>query len=278
MSKLKLSDAGYTIGANVCITKRDKNTGRVIETRQGHNRCLRTQLLGITKFLNGEFNETNYLTSYEWLPRYLALGTNVQTVDSTSAVKTEVQINDTRLLDEISPRLKLPDRNIVINRASQNYIQLVITTYLPEEYFNGQTIREAGLFAKETGNNCLFRIVFDDIKKERDSVVEVTWTISVISIDSQNEPYEEYSKADLREGLNAIFERTAQLYDPYNQILDELDDCIYECMRSDSTEESIKNAVDTTTGILNKMADWKPQGIPDDVEKRIDDVNGGPIE
>lgn len=278
MSKLKLSDAGYTIGANVCITKRDKNTGRVIETRQGHNRCLRTQLLGITKFLNGEFNETNYLTSYEWLPRYLALGTNVQTVDSTSAVKTEVQINDTRLLDEISPRLKLPDRNIVINRASQNYIQLVITTYLPEEYFNGQTIREAGLFAKETGNNCLFRIVFDDIKKERDSVVEVTWTISVISIDSQNEPYEEYSKADLREGLNAIFERTGQLYDPYNQILDELDDCIYECMRSDSTEESIKNAVDTTTGILNKMADWKPQGIPDDVEKRIDDVNGGPIE
>ena len=125
---------------------------------------------------------------------------------------------------------------------------------------------------------CLFRIVFDDIKKERDSVVEVTWTISVISIDSQNEPYEEYSKADLREGLNAIFERTGQLYDPYNQILDELDDCIYECMRSDSTEESIKNAVDTTTGILNKMADWKPQGIPDDVEKRIDDVNGGPIE
>ncbi len=278
MSKLKLSDAGYTIGANVCITKRDKNTGRVIETRQGHNRCLRTQLLGITKFLNGEFNETNYLTSYEWLPRYLALGTNVQTVDSTSAVKTEVQINDTRLLDEISPRLKLPDRNIVINRASQNYIQLIITTYLPEEYFNGQTIREAGLFAKETGNNCLFRIVFDDIKKERDSVVEVTWTISVISIDSQNEPYEEYSKADLREGLNAIFERTAQLYDPYNQILDELDDCIYECMRSDSTEESIKNAVDTTTGILNKMTSWKPQGIPDDVEKRIDDVNGGPIE
>lgn len=278
MSKLKLSDAGYTIGANVCITKRDKNTGRVIETRQGHNRCLRTQLLGITKFLNGEFNETNYLTSYEWLPRYLALGTNVQTVDSTSAVKTEVQINDTRLLDEISPRLKLPDRNIVINRTSQNYIQLVITTYLPEEYFNGQTIREAGLFAKETGNNCLFRIVFDDIKKERDSVVEVTWTISVISIDSQNEPYEEYSKADLREGLNAIFERTAQLYDPYNQILDELDDCIYECMRSDSTEESIKNAVDTTTGILNKMTSWKPQGIPDDVEKRIDDVNGGPIE
>ena len=41
MSKLKMSDAGYTIGVNVNITKRDKKTGRVLETRQGHNRCLR---------------------------------------------------------------------------------------------------------------------------------------------------------------------------------------------------------------------------------------------
>lgn len=276
MSKLNMTDAGYTIGANVSIIKRDKRTGRVLETRQGHNRCLRMQLLGITKFLNGEFNETNYLTSYDWLPRYLALGTNVQTVDSSSAVKTEVQINDTKLLDEISPRLKLPDRNIVINRASQNYVQLVITTYLPEEYFNGQTIREAGLFAKETGNNCLFRIVFDEITKERDSVVEVTWTISVISVDSQNEPYEEYSKADLREGLNAIFERTAELYEPYNQILTKLDDCIYECIRTDSTEESIKNALDIATGILTDMETWKSQAIPDEIEQRIDDVNGDP--
>lgn len=276
MSKLKMTDAGYTIGANVTIIKRDKDTGRVLETRQGHNRCLRTQLLGITKFLNGEFNETNYLTSYEWLPRYLALGTNVQTVDSSSTIKTEVQINDTKLLDEISPRLKLPDRNIIINRTSQNYIQLVITTYLPEEYFNGQTLREAGLFAKETGNNCLFRIVFDDIKKERDSVVEVTWTISVISLDSQNEPYEEYSKADLREGLNAIFERTGELYDPYNSILTDLDNLIYECIRTDSTEESIKEAVNKTTDIINQMKEWTPQGIPDEVEQRIDDVNGDP--
>ena len=274
MGKLKMTDAGYTIGANVCITKRDKISGRVLQQVQGHNRCLRTQLLGITKFLNGEFNETNYLTSYEWLPRYLGLGTNVQTVDSSSAIKTEVQINDTKLLDEISPRLKLPDRNIVINRAAQNYVQLVITTYLPEEYYNGQTIREAGLFSKESGNNCLFRIVFDDIKKERDSVVEVTWTISVISIDSQNEPYEEYSKADIREGFKAVFERTAQLYSPFEQIIPQLNDCVYECIRLDSTEESIKNATDTLTDILKQMKTWKPEGIPDEIEESIDTING----
>lgn len=276
MSKLKMTDAGYVIGANVCLTKRDKETGRILQKVQGHNRCLRTQLLGITKFLNGEFNDTNYLTSFDWLPRYLGLGTNVMTVDSSSTIKTEVQVNDTRLLDEISPRIKLPDRNVIINRTSQNYVQLVITTYLPEEYYNGQKIKEAGLFSKASGNNCLFRIVFDEISKERDSVVEVTWTISVISIDSQNEPYEEYSKADLREGLNVIFEKTSELYPPYKNILKQLDDCIYECIRTDSTEDSIKAAVVITDNISKDMENWTASGIPDEVEVKIDEVNGDP--
>lgn len=81
--------------------------------------------------------------------------------------------------------MKLPERNKIINKSSQSYIQLVISTYLPEEYYNNQTIAEAGLFSQATGNNCLFRITFDGIKKTKDSVVEVTWTISIISVDSQ---------------------------------------------------------------------------------------------
>ena len=271
---LNMTDAGYVVGANVCLTKRDKKTGRVLQQVSGHNRCLRMELMGITKFLNGEFNNTTYQLAYDWVPRYLGLGTNVATVDSSSSIKTEVQINDTRLLDEISPRLKLPDRNKVVNRTSQSYVQLIITTYLPEEYYNGQTIREAGLFSKATGNNCLFRIVFDEITKERDSVVEVTWTISVISIDSHNEPYEEYSKADLREAINEVIERTAELYPPYLDIVTDFEDCIYELGRTDSTEQSIQEATTKMTAIYNLMRDWKHADIPDEVEERIDTING----
>lgn len=271
---LSMTDAGYVVGANVCLTKRDKKTGKVLQQVEGHNRCLRMELMGITKFLNGEFNNTNYQLAYDWVPRYLGLGTNVATVDSSSNIKTEVQINDTRLLDEISPRLKLPDRNKVVNRTSQSYVQLIITTYLPEEYYNGQTIREAGLFSKATGNNCLFRIVFDEITKERDSVVEVTWTISVISIDSHNEPYEEYSKADLREAINEVIERTAELYPPYVDIVADYEDCIYELGRTDSTEESIQEATTKMTAIYNLMRDWQHADIPDEVEEKIDDING----
>lgn len=276
MSKgiLSMTDAGYVVGANVCLTKRDKKTGKVLQQVSGHNRCLRMQLMGITKFLNGEFNGTSYTQAQDWIPRYLGLGTNMASVDSDSHIKQEVQINDTRLLDEISPRLKLPDRNTVVNRTAQSYVQLVITTYLPEELYNGQTIREAGLFSKATGNNCLFRIVFDEISKERDSVVEVTWTISIISIDSQNEPYEEYSKADLREAINEVIERTAQLYTPYEEIVNDFEDCIYECIKTDSTEESIAEATDKMIQILIKMRDWTPESVPDEIEEAIDDING----
>lgn len=271
---LSMTDAGYTVGVNVKLTKRDKNTGAVLETREGHNRCLRMELMGITKFLNGEFNDTSYTAAQDWIPRYLGLGTNIASVDSDSHIKQEVHINDTRLLDEISPRLKLPDRNTIVNRTAQSYVQLVITTYLPEELYNGQTIREAGLFSKASGNNCLFRIVFDEITKERDSVVEVTWTISIISIDSQNEPYEEYSKADLRESINEVIERTAQLYTPYEEIVDDFEDCIYECIRTDSTEESIAEATEKMIAILIKMRDWTAESVPDEIEDAIDTING----
>lgn len=274
MGKLKMTDAGYTVGVNVRLTKRDKHTGRVLQQVEGHNRCLRMELMGITKFLNGEFNDTSYTQAKDWIPRYLGLGTNMASVDSDSHIKQEVQINDTRLLDEISPRLKLPDRNTVVNRTAQSYVQLVITTYLPEELYNGQTIREAGLFSRATGNNCLFRIVFDEISKERDSVVEVTWTISIISIDSQNEPYEEYSKADLRESINEVIERTAQLYTPYEEIVGDFEDCIYECIKTDSTEESIAEATNKMIQILIKMRDWTPESVPDEIEEAIDDING----
>ena len=269
-----MTDAGYTVGANVRIKKMDKKTGRVLETREGHNRCLRMELMGITKFLNGEFNDTGYLLGEDWIPRYLGLGTNTATVDSVSSIKTEVQLNDTRLLNEISPRLKLPDRNVVVNRTSQSYIQLIITTYLPEEYYNGQTIREAGLFSKPTGNNCLFRIVFDDITKERDSIVEVTWTISIISIDSQNQPYEEYSKSDLIESIYEVIEKTATLYKPYENITQDFKDAVYECAKADSTEESIAKATKKMTDILQEMQNWESAAIPDEVETAIDDING----
>ena len=45
MSSFNIEDAGFTLGVNVKITKRDRMTGQILEERKGHNRCLKTQLM-----------------------------------------------------------------------------------------------------------------------------------------------------------------------------------------------------------------------------------------
>ena len=240
-----IEDAGFTVGVNVKVTKRSKKTGAIIEERRGHNRCLKMQLMGLVKWLNGEFNPTqSYLVSYDWIPRYLGLGTNSATSHTPPGITTEVSINDTRLLSEISPRITLPERNTIVNRSTQSYVQLVIVTYLPDELYQGEKIAEAGLFSGESGNNCLFRITFEPIKKDTDSVIEVNWTISVISVDSQNAPYEELDKVDLREAMNELLDRFAELYPVLKNACNTLKSpAIYEYGRTDTTQSLVDQAV-----------------------------------
>ena len=216
MSKLKMQDAGFTIGVNFCITKRDKKTGRVLQQEKSHNRCLMNQLTGIAKFLNGEFNNTADTFNrdyFNWIPRYLGIGTNVSAGESS--VGTTVKMTDTRLLNEILPesgRMKLPETNKIITRAGQAYIQIVIEAYLPNELFNNMDLREAGLFSKEKGNNCLFRIIFPEVHKEENSVVMISWTITIISIDSQGDPTVVVDKTDLELAFQTAMTKLAAIY------------------------------------------------------------------
>lgn len=278
MSEFRAEDAGFNVGVNVRITKRNKDTGRVIETREGHNKCLRTTLLGIAKYLNGEFNPTQpHLYYYDWIPRYLGLGTNEATIDNTGTVTSTVNINDTRLLSELSPRIKLNDTNTVVNRSSNQYVQVVISTYLPEHLYNDEEISEAGLFSKASGNNCLFRIVFDPIKKTQDSVIEVNWTISIISVDSANEPYEEINKEDLYKAMQHLIDRMNQLYPDFTESNQVLEEAILEYGRTDSTAASVQAMSDRLAAEVYKMALWVAAIDPLPVIEKVDDINGEEI-
>ena len=254
-----LEDAGFTVGINVKLTKRNKNTGRVLETRQGHNTCLKTQLMGIVKWMNGEFNESApFLLGADWIPRYLGVGTNIATYENVegNSVGTEVNVNDTRLLSEISPRMKLPERNTIVNRSTQRYVQLVISSYLPSEYYNGETIAEAGLFSKESGNNCLFRIVFDGINKTEDSVIEVDWTISVISIESNNEPYESIDKSDLRLSMEQLLDLYGQKIPQFKESTDHMKNpAIVQLQNQNASQTQIDEATQTLANDYNNLKD-----------------------
>ena len=254
-----LEDAGFTVGINVKLTKRNKNTGRVLETRQGHNTCLKTQLMGIVKWMNGEFNESApFLLGADWIPRYLGVGTNIATYENVegNSVGTEVNVNDTRLLSEISPRMKLPERNTIVNRSTQRYVQLVISSYLPSEYYNNEVIAEAGLFSKESGNNCLFRIVFDGINKTEYSVIEVDWTISVISIESNNEPYESIDKSDLRLSMEQLLDLYGQKIPQFKESTDHMKNpAIVQLQNQSASQTQIDEATQTLANDYNNLKD-----------------------
>ena len=275
MGKLLTQDGVFSIGANVDIKGINKKTGEIVVHRKGHNRCLKTQLYGIAKFLNGEFNKSNpEKTYFDWIPRYFSVGSNMMGYDSGTTVTEKVNVNDTRLLSEIGPRLQLPETNIVINRSTQSYVQLVISTYVPEELYNNKIIREAGLFSKSTGNNCLFRIVFDDITKTEDIVLEVNWTISVISIESENQPYEEMNKEDLWASMELLLRRFGILVPDIDTFCTDLLGAIAEYSSITSTPSSIQTQTRIMNADYNAMSDWEVIGIPQEVIDKVDEING----
>lgn len=257
-----IEDAGFNVGVNVHIVQRNKETGRVITERNVHNRCLKTELLAIVKFLDGQFNTTiPYNLSRNYIPNYLGVGTNMATYDSSGSVTSVVDVNDSRLLHEIGPRMALPQKNTIINKQTQDYIQLVIVAYLPSEYYNGYTLREAGLFSKATGNNCLFRVVFDGIEKTEDSVIEVNWTITVISVESQHEAYESVDKADLKAAMDRLLDTIASKFPDVKRATDDLKDPAITDYKNMSVSQ---NKVDEDTSLLNydylAIKDLDPQG------------------
>lgn len=172
---------------NVRVRVFDKDN-HIVSEQYRSNMCTKLALMGIIKFINGEFNESmpNLMSQLEYYrPRYLAVGTNQATVIN-EGVTTIVNVNDSKLLTEIPPRIRLTQRNIIESRYTDPFMKLTIRCLIPTTYYNGETIREVGLFSKETGDNCFARIVLTEpINKTEDMVIDVTWEITVISLTTQ---------------------------------------------------------------------------------------------
>lgn len=145
---------------NVKITRRSAK-GKILEERYAKNRVTKLLLFGIARYLVGQFNDSNPDKIYEYIPRYLALGTNIPGSDSASSgVTTLSTVNDTRLLNEITvasttgrtepvKRLWIAERNMckINTKFSDPFIKVSIKTYVHESTFDGMTIGEAGLFS-----------------------------------------------------------------------------------------------------------------------------------
>ena len=179
---------------NVRICRRSK-TGKILEERYAKNRITRLMLFGIGKFLLGQFNDSSPDKIYEYIPRYLALGTNTPGDDAQIArVSTVSSVNDARLLNEITQssttgesepvkRVWIAERNMckLNTKFTDPFIKISIKTYISSKQYDGLTIGEAGLFSKEKDNNCLARVCFSPIVKNKDEVLDIQWDITLLS-------------------------------------------------------------------------------------------------
>lgn len=180
---------------NVRIRVFNKNTGQVKTERNIKNRVTRLMLWGIARFLSGEFNDSTPDKIYEYIPRFLALGSNQPSSnDSYSGVTTAVTVNDTRLLNEhtvaSSTGRSEPCRRINIQGRqhsktstafSDSFVKLSLSTYISSSAYNDLQIGEAGLFSKEKDNNCLARVVFTPFTKTEEEVIDIQWDITLLS-------------------------------------------------------------------------------------------------
>lgn len=187
---------------NVRLRCINTKTGKCSVERAAKNRVTRLMLWGISKFLSGEFNDSTPDKIYEYIPRYLALGTNTPGIDAAqSGVSTLVTVNDTRLLNEITEvastgakeavkRISIQSRQHMktSTRFTDPFVKLSLTMYVSSHQFDGCTIGEAGLFSKERDNNCVARVVFSPFKKGEDEVIEICWDITLLSYGTTKYP------------------------------------------------------------------------------------------
>ena len=135
---------------NVYIVKRDKH-GKILEQRIAKNRVTKLMLFGIGRFLLGHFNDSTPDKIYEYIPRYLALGTNKPGSDADIAgVSNHSSVNDTRLLNEIRQtsssgkveaikRIWIAERNMckINTKMSADSIKVSIKTYVSSNTYDG---------------------------------------------------------------------------------------------------------------------------------------------
>lgn len=175
------------IKANVKINIRNRLTNKIIKTIDASNRVTNFMLSGISNVLYGDIEIIN-----KYIPAYIAVGDcTTSDTSGTNVSSLNVEVSDTKLYGEIplntlhiNERVKISSK--AINNNS-NYITVTMIGYIQSNTFNDRIIKEIGLFTKESGNNCLARVILDEpIKKNNGEIIDIIWAITSTSVSSSN--------------------------------------------------------------------------------------------
>lgn len=225
MSKLNLQGFGQAGIAfpeiNVQLVVRNPETGEIVHKIEKHNRVCRLPLYVMLRAINGEYSRCDDKTVeinkrfqlYNYIPRFIAFGNG----------DSEIDVNDVKLDSELDyPRMKLIKNNQIENFYNSPYIRLTIKHFVPLEAYKGETISEAGLFCEETGDNLWARVIFDPFVKDNSVVIDVTWTITIVIIETEEKPYEMVDKLPLRTTIRDALKFLNSRYEGYEELAKQL--------------------------------------------------------
>lgn len=213
--------AGLLFPVNVKVIQKSTN-GDLIKNFVVKNRVLKEYgLYSYVRFLIGDFHNNVLENGGQYIPKYLAVGSNEAPITGAPGTTPAVQITDISLFHENfdnnitgesidKVRIPLNRANYIEDDDSEPFLKIQYEAYIPENRFVGQTIGELALMTESTGWNAFARISgFEPFVKEPNTVVQVIWEITIISIESSTRfvpPIKTYLRECIEKAIDVLWE------------------------------------------------------------------------
>lgn len=209
MNKNMKTKIGLAFPTNVRILQ-TRSDGTLIRDTAVKNRVLKEYgLYSYTRFILGSFNNNSIWDWKQYVPKFLAVGTNkpgrtatipekVKVIAGAPGTDTAVKVTDISLYNELDDssvtgesseyhRIKLNRANYIEDIDEEPYLKIQFEAYIPEDRYVGCEIGEMALMTGNTGWNAYARITgFPSFIKEPRTVVQIIWEITIISIESSD--------------------------------------------------------------------------------------------
>lgn len=186
----------FPVNVKIIQTRTD---GTLIRETSVKNRILKQYgLYSYARFVLGSFNNGSIFDWKQYVPKFLAVGTNKAPLTGAPGTETAVNFTDISLFHEINDcditgepiehnRIKLNRVNYIEDIETDPYVKLQFEAYIPEDRFVNCEIGEMALMTMPTGWNAYARITgFPSFIKEPRTIVQVIWEITIISIESSD--------------------------------------------------------------------------------------------
>lgn len=223
MNKVLKARNGLAFPVNVKIIRKSSD-GTLINETAIKNRILRTYgLYSYCRFLLGSFNNGSIWDYKQYVPKYLAVGTNDLPLTGAPGTDTAVKVTDISLFHEIDDcavtgepiennRIKLSRANFISDNEEDPYLKIQYEAYIPEDRFVGCEIGEMALMTMPTGWNAYARITgFEPFVKHEREVIVIIWEITIVSIESSTRflpPVKTYLREAVEKGIDVLCDFT----------------------------------------------------------------------